>query len=85
MARLKAMGQVRRRLWRVRSALPPPAELPCPLFAGARQVGELRSAVAEPTGGFIGLAMLSLLHVSAGAELALTADGERTVRLMDTP
>lgn len=85
MARLKAMGQVRRRLLRVRSALLPAADLPRPLFAGSRQVGELRSVAPDPAGGFIGLAILSLLHVSAGAELAFAADGEPAVRLLDTP
>lgn len=101
MARLKAMGQVRRRLLRVGSTLAPPAELPRPLFAGARPAGELRSAAAAAAGGFTGLAMVSLLHVApherrdgdvaspanqdTGPALALTADGEPVVHLLDAP
>lgn len=85
MARLKSMGQVRRRLLRVASvdagALP---VLPAPLFAGARQVGELRSAVADGTGAWIGLAMLALMHVSEGASLALTPGGPPVMRIADT-
>jgi len=75
MARLKAMGQVRRRLERVRgSESAPPGSLPAPLYAGGRMVGDLRSAVADGAGGWVGLAMLSLLHVAAGTRLALASD-----------
>lgn len=84
MARLKSMGQVRRRLMRVSGALGSkvPGVLPAALFAGDRKVGELRSVAGDDASGWVGLAMLSLLHVEGVAELALAADGERNVRLI---
>lgn len=85
MARLKSMGQVRRRLVRVAVAagsgkIP---VLPAPLFLGARQVGELRSIAPDGAGGFIGLAMVSLLHVTAGAELSFAPDAPPSVKGID--
>ncbi|MFM8337079.1 MAG: YgfZ/GcvT domain-containing protein [Opitutaceae bacterium] len=85
MARLKAMGQVRRRLVRVVGTGPKPVGLPFPVFAGERQVGEVRSAVADGTGGWLGLAMVSNLHVTADSRLALSASGASVVRLLDAP
>lgn len=85
MARLKAMGQVRRRLLRVRSAVDGPSGLPAPLFVGTRPVGELRSAVADGVGGWMGLAMLTLLHVPAGTMLASVADGPAIWQVVDAP
>ena len=81
MARLKAMGKVRRRLLRVTGpgALPP---LPASLFAGERQVGELRSAISDG-GGFAGLAMLSLLHLEPGQSLSWLANGAEVVAWSD--
>ncbi len=73
MARLKSMGQVRRRLVRVRGAGAPPARL-APVFQGGRQVGEVRS-MAPVESGWVGWAMIALLSVKAGEPLALTADG----------
>lgn len=85
MARLKSMGQVRRKLLRVRGEGAIPLRLPAPLFVGGKQVGELRSAVAEGASGFIGFAMLSLLQVK-DANAALTwADGTPACRLIDSP
>ncbi len=84
MARLKSMGQVRRRLWRVRGVGDSFPALPAPVFVGARQVGELRSAVRMES-SWMGLAMVSLLHVSAGAELGLAADGPPALRLEGAP
>lgn len=83
MARLKAMGQVRRRLVRVHGTEGQVPPRPAPVFSGPRQVGEVRSAVADGAGGWIGLAMLSLIHGGAGAWLALTADGPANVRPVD--
>jgi folate-binding protein YgfZ len=83
MARLKSMGQVRRRLLRVEGKSDKPA-LPAPLFLGAKQVGELRSAVGTEA-GFIGLAMVSLLHVTAGSELALAPETAPSLRVTDSP
>jgi folate-binding protein YgfZ len=84
MARLKSMGQVRRRLLRVRTSAAP-TDLPAPLFAGARQVGELRSVAAEPGGTAIGLAMLSRLQVKQDTALSYAVDGPSQVQLIDTP
>ncbi len=85
MARLRAMGQVRRRLVRVRGWGEGFPTLPAAVFLGARQVGELRSAESDGTGGWIGLAMVSLLQVTAGAALAFAADGAPGMRWLDAP
>lgn len=85
MARLKSMGKVRRRLLRVRGAIRELPPLPAGLYVGERQVGELRSAALGADGGFVGLAMVSLLHVAPGAGLAWTAGGVPSVQLEDQP
>lgn len=86
MARLKSMGQVRRRLLRVRVETEHAPAAHAPLFAGARQVGELRSVARDPAGGgFVALAMVSLLHVKAESQLALAAEGAANVRLLEAP
>ena len=85
MARLKSMGQVRRRVLRVAGAGDAIPALPAPLWVGARQVGELRSAVRDGAGGLVGLAMLSLLHLKPDGRLALSPDGEPTMRVVDSP
>lgn len=85
MARIKSMGQVRRRLLRVRGTgggVPP---VPTRVFAGVRQVGELRSAAGDGAGGWLGFAMVSLMHVAAGTELSFAAGGPPAFRLMDSP
>lgn len=81
MARLKSMGQVRRRLLRVRGGgeRPPVAAA---LFQGERRVGELRSAVAVD-GGFEGLALLSLVTLDRRVPLSLAANGEARVQLTE--
>jgi folate-binding protein YgfZ len=82
MARLKSMGQVRRRLQRVAWSGPVPS-LPAALYAGGRQVGELRSAVATENGG-VGLALLTLLNLPPDqAALSLTPDAAPTVQRLD--
>lgn len=85
MARLRSMGQVRRRLVRVEGDAAPDAALvvPAPLFVGPKQAGELRSIAARPDGGWIGLAMVSLLTVGADRVLSFAADGARAVRIVD--
>jgi len=84
MARLKAMGQVRRRLECVGAGeAAVPAALPASVYAGGRVVGEVRSAVSDGRGGWLGLAMLSLLHVAAGTRLALSADGANPVERLN--
>jgi tRNA-modifying protein YgfZ len=82
MARLKSLGQVRRRLLRVGGSMAEMPALPATLFAGAKKAGELRSAVADGKGGFVGLAMLSLLQVQAETALTFAPDGAPTVRLL---
>lgn len=79
MARLKTKGTLRRRLHRVEGSGAAPA-LPAPLWQAGRQVGELRSA-ANAGEGFIGLAMLSLMHLRSGDPMSFSADGPPTLRL----
>jgi tRNA-modifying protein YgfZ len=82
MARLHAMGQVRRGLFRVvGSGAPPPVGQP--LFQGGRKVGELRSTVADGAGGFVGLALLTRMHLEPAGALATAADGAGMLRLME--
>ena len=69
MARLKAMGQVRRRLVRVcGKGVPPP--VPAKLTQGSKPVGELRSVVRNGS-EFLGLAMISLLNVQKDQPLVI--------------
>lgn len=79
MARLKAMGQVRRALRRVTGPGTAPAA-GTPLFQGDRKVGELRSA-AVAGDGFAGLALLTLLNLDPKAGLATTTGGSPTVAI----
>jgi len=85
MARLKAMGQVRRQLVRVAAEGGSVPTTPTPVFAGAKAAGELRSAVDDGAGGWIGLALVSRLNVGGATALGLTAEGAATIRLLDTP
>lgn len=85
MARLKSMGQIRRRLGRVGGDVTSHPALPAPIFAAGRQVGELRSAATRANEGWIGLAMVSLLHVKLDTPLAFAPDGAPALRLLDTP
>lgn len=78
MARLKSMGQVRRRLLRVSGPGAAPA-CPASLFAGPKKVGELRSAESAGPDGFIGLAMISLLGLEGAGALALSPEGPAVV------
>jgi len=79
MARLKAMGQVRRRLLRVSGAATVPEALPASLFFGDKRVGEIRSAVGTE-GGWIGLAMVLLTGLPPDARLSLAAGGPAMVQ-----
>jgi folate-binding protein YgfZ len=85
MARLKSLGQVRRRLWRVRGNSAPWPVLPAPVFRNGRQVGELRSAVRVDSGEWLGLAMLSSMHIEPGAGWSFTAQDAPTLVLGPTP
>jgi hypothetical protein len=82
MARLHAMGQVRRRLARVRVAAGAVPTVPAPLHAAGKVVGELRSAVDDGAGGWSGLAMLTLLQVGGLERLALSAEGPADVEVL---
>jgi hypothetical protein len=82
MARLKSMGQVRRRLLRVRGKGPRP--LPgAALYVGERKVGELRSVVADGADEYVGLAMVSLINLAGQSELALSPQALPTVTILD--
>lgn len=85
MARLKAMGTVRRRLVRVRASGHTPPAVPCALLQGEKRVGELRSAVADGAGGFIGLAMLTKLGLDPAQPLAPEPGGAGFIELVDLP
>lgn len=85
MARLKAMGTVRRRLVRVRAAGREVPAVPCALLQGEKRVGELRSATADGSGGFIGLAMVSKLGLDPAVLLAPEPGGEGFIKLVDLP
>jgi folate-binding protein YgfZ len=85
MARLKSMGQVRRRLWRVRGTTEEWPAVPAPVFGSLRQVGELRSAAHDSAGGWVGMAMVSLMHVEPGTELSFAAGATPTLRLNTEP
>lgn len=69
MARLKAMGQVRRRLYQVSGEGDVPIA-PATLFAGEQVVGELRS-VAVRDSCFVGLAMITTRRLPEGKKLTL--------------
>lgn len=80
MARLKSMGQVRRRLVRVRGSGAVPGLLPAALYVGEKRVGELRTAVDVDT-GFVGLAMVSLLGIDVGTALRAEGSAEAPIYL----
>lgn len=77
MARLKNLGQVRRRLHLVRGAGAPPVARTAVLQPG-QKIGETRSAAAEGD-GFVALAMLSLLTFDASRPATL--DDGRPLRV----
>lgn len=83
MARLRTMGQVRRRLLPVTGQGGVPV-VPAPLYAGDRTVGELRSAVAEGA-DYAGLALLTLLHLPADGRLSLAPGAPATVQVTSRP
>lgn len=83
MARLKSMGKVRRRLLRVCGEAQVFPEHPAPLYVGDRLVGELRSAAAAESEGFVGLAMLSLLHLQGRPTVTFAPNSGARVHLMD--
>lgn len=81
MARLRAMGQVRRQLKLIAG---PGAAPTCPakLYQGAQPVGEIRSVAADGA-GFVGLALLTLLHWQRGTALSLAAEGPASITVRE--
>jgi tRNA-modifying protein YgfZ len=79
MARLKNLGQVRRRLHVVRGAGQPPASLAA-LYQGELKVGEIRSVAADGD-GFVAFAMLSLVNFKPDGGLSLAPDQPASVML----
>lgn len=74
MARLKTLGQVRRRLMVVEGKGAVPGLLPTAMFADGKKVGELRSAVRVDD-RFVGLAMISLLAMTGRPLLSFSPEG----------
>ncbi|HLP24692.1 MAG TPA: folate-binding protein [Acidobacteriota bacterium] len=70
MARLKNLGQVRRRLMVVAGRGEPPAPH-TPLRQGEKQVGETRSS-ARSGDGFVAMAMVSLVNFDRATQLTLS-------------
>lgn len=82
-ARLRAMGQVRRRLHRVRGVGAVPGVAAKDLFQAGRRVGELRSRASDGEGGFVGYALLTLLHLDPSRGLALGEAEPETLAVGD--
>lgn len=80
MARLKNLGQVRRRLHLVRGPGVPPAA-GTSLHQGERRVGELRSAVLDGD-GFLAMAMVSLVNLKADEPVGLSPDGPAEIKIL---
>jgi folate-binding protein YgfZ len=79
MARVKAMGRIRRSLVRVRGGGEPPS-VPAPLGREGRQAGELRSVSRLPSErGFIGLALVGRADAEPGTILSWSAAGDPAV------
>ncbi len=84
MARLHAMGQVRRRLLRATGVgTAPAAGAGLLVEAAGKRVGEIRAAIDDGHGGWLGLAMVNLLGLDATKGPVLEADTARGVRLED--
>ena len=83
MARLKNLGQVRRRLVRVRGVGSPPAG-PVALFQQSKRIGELRSTMANDD-GFIGLALVTTMHLNPQGRLRLAPEGPDVAELFENP
>jgi len=80
MARLKNLGQVRRRLHVVRGRGAPPLAQ-TPLHQSQRKVGETRSSVADGD-EFLAMAMLSLVNLDAQAGLSLAPNGAADITIV---
>ena len=80
MARLKNLGQVRRRLHVVKGSLPMPQPA-SEVFQNGTRVGAFRS-MARQGEGFVAFAMLSLSGLDSKAGLSLSPDGPTTIRVI---
>ncbi len=80
MARLKNLGQVRRRLHVVEGpgAVPPHGS---EISQNGKRVGEFRSA-ARRDDGFVAFAMLSLINLDAAAGLSRSPEGSADIRIV---
>ena len=85
MARLKAMGTVRRRLVRVRASGRQAPAVPTALLQGDKRLGELRSVADDGAGGFIGLALLNKLGLDPALPLVPEPGGAGFIELIDLP
>lgn len=79
MARLKNLGQVRRRLHLVQGKGAVPAT-GATLYQGGKKVGEVRTT-AQDGDGFVAMAMISLINLNATGDLALAPDAPATLHL----
>ena len=79
MARLKNLGQVRRRLLVLAGAGPTPPR-GTEIFQRGKRIGEIRSA-ARRGDGFVAFALLSLVNFNRAAGLSLTAAGPPDLQL----
>ncbi|MGE9296837.1 MAG: YgfZ/GcvT domain-containing protein [Puniceicoccales bacterium] len=79
MARLHAMGKAQRALYRV--SFVDSAQSGTPIFAGEKQVGELRSQVPVDGEKFLGLAMLKRRYVSPETEFCLGEPGGPSIKI----
>lgn len=79
MARLKNLGQVRRRLQVVRGRGVSPVPLAA-LYQAEKKVGEIRTVGAQAD-GFVALAMLSLINLTPTAGLSLEPTGPAVMTL----
>lgn len=84
MARLKAMGQIRRKLMRVVGDGVRPPRGPRPLYQGDKRVGELRSTASLPTGGYVGFALVMLLGFEPARGFSLEPAASETLRVLQT-
>jgi folate-binding Fe-S cluster repair protein YgfZ len=82
MARLHAMGQVRRRLVRITGEGAAPAA-GIELRQNGKRTGEIRAIATSAEGSWLGLAIINLLGLDPSGGLT-TADGA-AVRLVDAP
>lgn len=80
MARLKNLGQVRRRLQLVRGRGAPPVPLAA-IYQGGIKIGEIRTAAAQAD-EFVALAMVSLINLTPTTGLSLEPAG-RVVMTLD--